>query len=131
MHEFSGIWERCSKFDFNMLTLRIGPFGVDEKKISFLVPLRDHDSRFTNHDSRIIPHLSDLPPAMNHLRTQPFISVQLNSEFGPPSLKSCFHSLRGSKNGQIHGNHGFTNFFGKTGSVTFLSLSSSNFVPNI
>ena len=131
IHEFSRILERSPKFDFNLLTLRIGPFEVDEKKFSFLVPLMNHDSRFTNHDSRIFPHLSDLPPAMNHLRTQPFISVQLNSEFGPPSLKSCFHSLRGSKNGPIHGNHGFTNFFGKTGSVTFLSLSSSNFVPKI
>ena len=32
------IFGRCSNFDFNLLTLRIGPFGVDERKFSFFVP---------------------------------------------------------------------------------------------
>ena len=49
IHEFSRILERSPKFDFNLLTLRIGPFEVDEKKIVF-GPLEG--SRFTIHESR-------------------------------------------------------------------------------
>ena len=30
------IFERCSNIDSNLLTLRIGSFGVDQKKFSFL-----------------------------------------------------------------------------------------------
>ena len=52
MHEFSRIWERCSKFDFNLLTFQIGPFGVDEKKFHFWSPwgITIHDSRITIHE---------------------------------------------------------------------------------
>ena len=52
INEFSRIWERCSKFDFNLLTLRIGPFGVNDFFFHFwsLWWITIHDSRITIHE---------------------------------------------------------------------------------
>ena len=126
------IFERCLNFDFNLLTLRIGPFGVDQKNFHFFVPsmVRPGCCRGTpihEFSRSCLTSLNDENIRYLILSSQYSCIALLRHRLHDPSwaLPAGVQKWRYSRN------HGFTRFHGKSGSVSFFLLSMCNFMQKI
>ena len=124
--------KRCLKVDSNQLTLRIGPFGVDQKNFRFFVP------------SMVGPGCCPGMPIHEFSRS---CVTSLNYEniryLNLSSYYNCIAMLThrvhdpswalpaGVQKWRYSWNHRFTRFHRKSGSVSFFLLSMCNFMQKI